>query len=124
MMLHAERGTRNRFLIILALSLAPAAASAQSAPAVQVFKHAHVRAKVPALGTGWFYGTFAHARSSMGDCLGVGLILPKYPKDTMLVMLGGLTLLEVDRRTNSDIYTMGLEPPADSDWQAVDLKAV
>jgi hypothetical protein len=39
-------------------------------------------------------------------------------------MIGGLKVLEVDRRTNSNIYALGLTPPADSDWQAVDLKAL
>lgn len=125
LMANAERGTLNSFLLTLALVLAPAALQAQAAaPALEVMKGAHVRAKVPTLGTGWFYGSFAHARSSMGDCLGVGLVLPKYPKDTMLVMIGGLKLLEVDRRTNSDIPVIGLDAPADSDWQKVDLRAL
>ena len=110
--------------LLLSLPLFPAALSAQARDTTFVYKRAHVRAKVPSLGAGWLYGQFAHARSSMGDCLGVGLVLPKYPKDTMLVLIGGLKELQVDRRTNTDVYTIGLTPPADSDWQDVDLKAL
>ncbi len=112
----------SRAALLLALAIMPASLHAQARDTSFVYKHAHVRAKVPALGPGWIYGQFAHARSSMGDCLGVGLVLPKYPKDTMLVMIGGLKALQVDRRTNTDVYMMGLEPPADSDWQVVNLK--
>jgi hypothetical protein len=42
----------------------------------------------------------------------------------MLVPLALIKVLEVDRRTNSDIYAMGLDAPADSDWQVVDLAVV
>jgi hypothetical protein len=110
--------------LIAVLSGHPGRAAAQGTKATVVFEHASVRAKVPSLGPGWYYGSFAHARTSKGDCLGVGLKLPQAPKEPVLVLLMGLKVLEVDRRTNSDVYAMGLDAPADSDWQVVDLPAV
>lgn len=106
------------------LAAFPAAAAAQTARAAVVYQRATVRAQVPALGPGWHNGTFTHARSSQGDCLGIAIRLPQAPKDPVLVLLLGIKVLEVDRRTNMDVYNLGLDPPADSDWQVVDLKAV
>lgn len=111
-------------IALSALLLLPVAAAAQKPAATFVYQGASVRAKVPTLGAGWFVGTFAHARSTQGDCFGVGLKVPKLSDKPILVTLGGISVLQVDRRTNMDAFNIGLEAPADSDWQAVDLKAL
>jgi hypothetical protein len=101
----------------------PASAWAQKAQARVVYHGASVRAKVPTLGAGWFYGSYAHARIAQGDCEGVALQIPR-SKEPIMVMVSGLAVLQVDKRTNVGMVVIGLEPPADSDWQVVDLKSL
>ncbi len=102
-----------------------------------IYQGATVRVRVPTIGPGWLPGKFAHARSRSGDCLGVAVHWAKAGPTPVLVMLGGVTALQVDRRTNTDLQVFDLDaPPAsagksahpaeapDSDWQPIDLAAL
>lgn len=97
---------------------------AQEAPPSMVHQGARVRAEVPSFGPGWQLGSFAFARVRGQRCLGVGILGRDTTGAPQLVLLKGIRRLEVDGRTNTDAYVIGLTPPGDSDWSAVDLDSL
>ncbi len=101
-----------------------ATARAQEAPPSMLHQGARVRAEVPSFGAGWQLGSFAFARVRGQRCLGVGILGRDPTGAPQLVLLKGIRRLEVDGRTNTDAYVIGLAPPGDSDWAAVDLDSL
>ncbi|HWA59249.1 MAG TPA: hypothetical protein VG692_18495 [Gemmatimonadales bacterium] len=105
---------------LLALVAAPLAAQDAPRPLL-VHPGATVRVRAPSLGPGVYLGKFATANVRGTPCYGAAVTLPGANGSPSLILLKGISRLEVDRRTNVDAIVMGLEPPADSDWQAIDL---
>ena len=103
--------------ILAALTLgAVAALPAQTGP---VRQGAHVRVVAPVFGATPLPGRFALAKIRGRTCLGVALDKTDQAGNPMFVLLKGVTLLEVDRRTNQDYAVFNLPAPADSDWVVV-----
>lgn len=86
-----------------------------------VYPGAVVRVKAPSLGNDWFTGKFATANVRGASCLGAAIKLPNSNGSPSLILLKGISQLEVDRRTNQDALVMGLEPAGPDDWQTIDL---
>ena len=109
--------------LVLLTSLSPlAGATAQVAPLV--YPGATVRVLAPALGTQAYLGRFATARVRGTVCLGAAVTLPGSAGSASLVLLKGITRLEVDRRTNIEATAIGLGEPAAGDWETIDLAAL
>lgn len=111
-------------LALIPLLVLTGALGAQQAPPSRIQQGATVRAEVPSFGEGWQLGSFAFARVRGQRCLGVGILGRDTTGTPQLVLLKGVRRLEVDRRTNSDVHMIGLTPPEDSDWVAVDLDSL
>ena len=114
-----------RLLLLLAFAaLQPVPAAAQDTADVLVHQGARVRARVPSLGADWKLGMFSKAKVSGNICL--GLLLDERDKTgaPMLILLRGISLLDVDQRTNIPVYVVGLPAPGEGDWVKVDMGAL
>jgi len=105
-------------LVALSLPLAAAAAQAPSVlPARILHLGAHVRVKVPKVAADLLEGTVVASQASPA-CLAVRLEHTDSAGRQQYAFFAGVTELQVDRRTNEDLLTVGLPPAADSDWDA------
>ncbi|HSB55053.1 MAG TPA: hypothetical protein VLD58_11885 [Gemmatimonadales bacterium] len=113
--------SRSRFL--LAAFLIPVVPlAAQTRPdSLLVYPGASVRIHAPSLGAGVYLGRFATARVRGTTCYGAAVILPGSEGSPSLILLKGVSRLEVDRRTNFDYAVLGLEPATEEDWLPIDL---
>ena len=106
--------TRAACFLVLAL-LGPSTTHAQQAPHRYLHAAARVRVKIAALDTSWIDGTVVEGVTSPG-CLAVRLEHKDRAGNQQYAFLAAVTALRVDRRTNQGVITIGLPPPADSDW--------
>lgn len=111
---------RHWLLASLALAAAPLAAQDAAPDSLVVYPGAAVRVWVPSMNLEGRPGKFASGQVRNTLCYGVALTFAGASAPS-LVLLKGVSRLEVDRRTNLGIPVLGLEPPADSDWAVVDL---
>lgn len=95
-----------------------------SAAKLLVHPGAVVRVKAPSLGSSLFLGKFATARVRGAICLGAAVNLPGSDGSPSLILLKGISQLEVDRRTNQNAVVLNLEPPGPDDWEKIDLDAL
>jgi hypothetical protein len=86
-----------------------------------VYPGATVRVRAPSLGSAVYLGKFATARVRGTPCYGAAVTLPGSGGTPSLILLKGLSWLEVDRRTNLDVAVVGLEPPTEGDWALINL---
>ena len=98
---------------------APAPVPVPAAPLLR--PGAHVRIQAARLGPGWTKGVVAGARVGGKLCQGIAVEQKDATGHPLLVLFKGVQKLEVDRRTNTDVLTIGLDQPADSDWATVDV---
>lgn len=112
-----------RMALLVPLLLVPGAAAAQTRPdSLVVYPGAAVRLRAPSLGGGTFLGKFATAKVRGTTCYGAAVTLPGGAGAPSLILLRGISHLEVDRRTNLDVAVVGLEPATDADWEPIDLQ--
>lgn len=102
--------------VLLMLPIRPAVS--QQAPAERALHlGAHVRVKVPRIGADWIEGTVVGARNSPG-CFAIRLEHTDAQGRQQYAFLAGVTELEVDRRTNEGVLTVGLPPATADDWES------
>ena len=104
----------------LLCATAPLAAQDQAPDSLVVYPGAVVREGVPSMNLEGRPGKFASGKVRNTLCYGVAVTFGSSTAPS-LVLLKGVSRLEVDRRTNIGIPVLGLEPAADSDWVLVDL---
>lgn len=104
----------------LLLAAMPFAAQAQAPDSLVVYPGAAVRVWVPAMNLEGRPGKFASGTVRGTLCYGVAVTFAG-TSSPALVLLKGISRLEVDRRTNIGVPVLGLEPAGDSDWALVDL---
>lgn len=107
-------------LASLVLAAAPLAAQDAAPDSLVVYPGATVRVWVPSMNLEGRPGKFASGKVRNTLCYGIAVTLAAAGTPSLL-LLKGVSRLEVDRRTNIGIPVLGLEPPADSDWAVVDL---
>lgn len=107
-------------LVSLLLAAAPLAAQAPAPDSLVVFPGAVVRVWVPSMNLEGRPGRFASGKVQGTLCYGIAVTFGSSTAPS-LVLLKGVSRLEVDRRTNIGIPVLGLEAAADSDWVVIDL---
>lgn len=111
---------RSVWLVAGLIGTAVPLAAQDRSDSLVVHPGAAVRVWAPAIGAQGRPGKFASATVRNTLCYGVAVTLDGSSTPS-LVLLKGITRLEVDRRTNDGVAVVGLEPPADSDWTTIDL---
>lgn len=117
----SHRGAWPAGALVLGFSLPATGAVAQRTPLVH--PGATVRVTAPSVGSQTYLGRYATAQVRGTLCHGAAVVLPGSDAPA-LILLKGITRLEVDRRTNVGAAVVGLGDPAPEDWETVELAAL
>jgi hypothetical protein len=91
-------------------------ASQQPGTGRELHLGAHVQVKVPKIAPDWIEGTVVGAQGS-ATCFAVRLNHTDAQGRQQYAFLKAVTELQVDRRTNEGILTVGLPPATEADWE-------
>lgn len=114
---------RQLTVLVAALVVPFTLASAQQPAARKLNVGAHVRVVVPKIDTVMLTGTVV-AVPRTPTCVAIRVDHSDSEGRQQYAFLAGVTALEVDRRTNQGIQTLGLSPATADDWERWTAKEI